>query len=338
MYVIQQPHDKIFKRVMTDRDNAISMLKNILPAGIKKMLILEDIRYEKDSFIPPHLKDYFSDLLTSVPVKGQKYKVKIYFLFEHKSYYVKNYPFQILRYLLEIWEQYQSLTKETGEKLPLIIPLLIAHPEGGWERKDMSDLVDIPSDDFKAFIPEFEHIVYDSVNENPEDYDFVETLKALLVIWRYFDSPDFFKHLGDAFKLIKKVHPETRFKDFVTSFMEYLIQTRQEEEYIEIQRIAEKEFSGGDVMQTIADMLRKEGVQEGVILGEQQGMVKGELRATRETLIDLAAELYGPLPGILPIKIKSIQSIENLRALTRKIVRTSSLEEFSGMVNKATEE
>ncbi len=120
--------------------------------------------------------------------------------------------------------------------------------------------------------------------------------------------------------------------------MEYLIQTRRAEEYIEIQRIVEKEFSGGDVMQTIADMFRKEGVQEGVILGEQQGMVKGELRATRETLIDLAAELYGPLPGILPIKIKSIQSIENLRALTRKIVRTSSLEEFSGMVNKATEE
>ncbi|RQD60275.1 MAG: Rpn family recombination-promoting nuclease/putative transposase [Desulfonatronovibrio sp. MSAO_Bac4] len=331
MYVIRQPHDKIFKRVMTDRDNAISMLKNILPAGIKDMLVLEDIQYEKDSFIPPHLKDYFSDLLTSVPVKGQKYKVKVYFLFEHKSYYVKNYPLQILRYLLEIWEQYQSLTKETGEKLPLIIPLLIAHPEGGWERKDMSDLLAIPSNDFKVFIPEFEHIVYDSVNENPEDYNFVETLKALLVIWRYFDSPDFFKHLGDAFKLIKKVRPETKFKDFVTSFMEYLIQTRREEEYIEIQKIAEKEFSGGDVMQTIADMFRKEGVQEGVILGRQEG----GLENAQDTLIDLAAEIYGPLPGMLPVKIKSIQSMENLRALIRKVIRTESLDEFTELVNRA---
>ncbi len=338
MYVIRQPHDKIFKRVMTDPENAVSMLKNILPAGIQKMLVLEDIRYEKDSFIPAHLKDYFSDLLTSVPVKGQKYKVKVYFLFEHKSYYDKFYLLQILRYVLEIWEHYRKITIETGEKLPLIIPLLIAHPEGGWERKDMSDLVHIPSDDFRAFIPEFEHIVYDSVNEDPEDFDFVETLKALMVIWRYFDSPDFFKHLGDAFKLIKKVHPEARLKDFITSFMEYLIQTRREEEYIEIQKIAEKEFLGDDVMQTIADMFRREGKHEGVIIGEQQGMVKGELKNAHETLIDQATELYGPLPGTLPTKIRSIQSMDNLRALARKIIRTESMEEFTELVNRAAEQ
>ncbi|WP_144311570.1 Rpn family recombination-promoting nuclease/putative transposase [Desulfonatronospira thiodismutans] len=31
MHVIHGPHDKIFKRVMADRENAISLLKNILP-------------------------------------------------------------------------------------------------------------------------------------------------------------------------------------------------------------------------------------------------------------------------------------------------------------------
>ena len=36
-------------------------------------------------------------------------------------------------------------------------------------------------------------------------------------------------------------------------------------------------------------------------------------------------------------KIKSIQSIENLRAITRKVHKTGSLEEFMGLVNKAVE-
>ncbi len=61
----------------------------------------------------------------------------------------------------------------------------------------------------------------------------------------------------------------------------------------------------------------------------------GELKNAQETLIDLAAEQYGPLPGMLPVKIKSIQSMENLRALTRKIIRTESLDEFTELVNRA---
>ena len=70
---IQGPHDKIFKRVMTDRKNAISLLENILPEAVRKLLVLEEIYYEKESFVPPHLSNYYSDLLTSVPVKDGGY-------------------------------------------------------------------------------------------------------------------------------------------------------------------------------------------------------------------------------------------------------------------------
>ncbi len=89
-------------------------------------------------------------------------------------------------------------------------------------------------------------------------------------------------------------------------------------------------------METIADMLIEEGKQNGVILGRQEGLIEGKLEATQETLIDLAAELYGPLPGVLQVKIKSIRSMENLRTLTRKIIKTESLDEFTELVDRAT--
>ncbi len=88
-------------------------------------------------------------------------------------------------------------------------------------------------------------------------------------------------------------------------------------------------------METLADQWLRQGKHEGLIIGEQQGIVKGKLEATQETLIDLATEVYGPIPGMLQVKIKSIQSVENLRALTRKIIRTDSLDEFTELVDKA---
>ncbi len=78
MAIVHNPHDKIFKNVITDRENAVSLLRNILPESIKKHLSLEEIGYEKDTFIPNHLREYFSELLTSVPVIGQDLEAKIY--------------------------------------------------------------------------------------------------------------------------------------------------------------------------------------------------------------------------------------------------------------------
>ncbi len=65
---------------------------------------------------------------------------------------------------------------------------------------------------------------------------------------------------------------------------------------------------------------------------------QGEIKATQETLIDVATEQYGPLPGILHEKLKSIQTLENLRALTRKVIKTQSLEEFTELVNRAVQQ
>ncbi len=64
---------------------------------------------------------------------------------------------------------------------------------------------------------------------------------------------------------------------------------------------------------------------------------KGKLEYAQDTLIDIAADLYGPLPKLLQDKIKSIQSIENLRTLTRKVYKSESLEEFIELVNRAAE-
>ncbi len=331
---IQGPHDKIFKRVMTDRENAVSLLGNILPESIRKHLVLENIFYEKDSFIPPHLRDYYSDLLTSVPVKGGKVSARIYFLFEHKSFGGHNTPIQMLRYMLEIWERYDRVMRERGDKLPMIIPVIIAHARDGWEYKKVPDYIDYPSGDFKVYIPDFDFVLYDAARENPDDYEFVETLKALLVIWRHFYSPDFLDHLVRVFRLINSDFPGVKFRDFVISFMEYLSAVRGEEEYIDIQETARRELSGGDeLMGTIADMFRKEGLEQGVILGRQEGEQKGR----QEMLIKSLTLKYDVIKPHIIDKIKSIQSLEILDQLFDLTYKCSTLDEFTKYLNEYTD-
>mgnify|MGYP006283332769 CR=1 FL=1 len=272
-------------------------------------------------------------------------EAKIYFLFEHKSARDRRTPIQLLRYILEIWDRYAKVAESTGDKLPIIIPVLITHAQYGWRAKRIIDLIDLPSDEFKAYIPDFDYILFDAIKEDPEEYNFNEAVRALLTIWRYSGSPDFIQTLHRVFRFVQQIDPEAKFKDFVIAIMEYLSAVRSEDEYIDIQKVAETEFSGGEeFMGTIAEMFRREGREEIKLEYEEKlAQLKNEwagqakVENAQETLLDVAADLYGPLPRLLQSKIKSIQSIENLRTLTRKIHKTESLEEFSELVTRAAD-
>ena len=93
-------------------------------------------------------------------------------------------------------------------------------------------------------------------------------------------------------------------------------------------------------MGTIAEMFRREGREETEqrFMKEKPKWVEhGELKNSQETLVDIATEQYGPLPNILYEKIRSISTLDSLRALTRKVIKTESLEEFTELVNRVTD-
>lgn len=84
----------------------------------------------------------FSDLFFRVDVNNNE--GYIYFLFEHKSYKDKLVIFQLLRYMIEIWES--KIKKENNNKLPIIILLLIYHDKGHWNIKTkLSEMISIAS-------------------------------------------------------------------------------------------------------------------------------------------------------------------------------------------------
>lgn len=58
-------------------------MKNYLPKSILKVIDLEQIQSEKESYIDEELKENFSDILFKTKIQGKE--GYIYFLFEHKN-------------------------------------------------------------------------------------------------------------------------------------------------------------------------------------------------------------------------------------------------------------
>ena len=81
-------------------------------------------------------------------------------------------------------------------------------------------------------------------------------------------------------------------------------------------------------METIADVLRKEG--------EQQGISLGELKKSREMLLEAISERFGAINPDLVRRINSIESHETLKMLFKQTFRVDSLEEFKEQVLRAT--
>ena len=87
-------------------------------------------------------------------------------------------------------------------------------------------------------------------------------------------------------------------------------------------------------MGTIEEMLRREGRDEGVLIGVEQGVQQGELKNAREMVIDMATEKYGFLPLSLESEIRTIQSVATLKGLGRQILKVDKIEDFTALVKK----
>lgn len=135
---VNKPHDKFFKETLGDVSVAQDFIHHYLPEEILGIIDTSSISPEKDSFITKDLEEYFSDLLFSVTMNGEE--GYLYFLFEHKSYEEKSISFQLLKYMIEIWEN--KLNKEKTDELPIVIPLVIYHGRQKWSMaRTLGDLL-----------------------------------------------------------------------------------------------------------------------------------------------------------------------------------------------------
>ncbi|EFI35483.1 putative transposase YhgA family protein [Desulfonatronospira thiodismutans ASO3-1] len=329
---IPNAHDLCFKSFFSREEFVRDFIQYYLPEEVKKHLDLTIIEIDMEGYLSEEFKEFYSDVVAKVYFKDRIHELELYFLFEHKS---KPYRFTILQTLNYQVQKWMRLLVDgkLDQYLPIIVPVVIYNGYKGWNFSvQFEDLFQLPSEHFKDFIPQFRHILHDIGQMDEASFKTTTIMEIFHLLLKYIYYPELDTKIHEIYDLLEKFPDNDKLTDYLFIIVRYVMASGA----IPEKRLLEhtKRFAGGEEMIGVAAREIEERVER---TRRPYWEKQAELKNAHETLIDIATEAYGPLPGSLNEKIKSIQSLENLRALNRKVLRTQSLEEFTELVNRAAQ-
>ncbi|MFO7736194.1 MAG: Rpn family recombination-promoting nuclease/putative transposase [bacterium] len=164
-----KPHDQFFIKTFSNESNMRVFLKDSLPAKLNRIIDFSYIKFESDTHIDTNLHKNITDLVVKTKTVSDKKPVNIYFLFEHKSKYDNKILFQILRYMVNIWEKDIKRKK----KPRIIIPFIFYHGERKWKLKKLRDLL-TDNDEIKKWMIDIPYLLFDTAqwdsDKSPKDF------------------------------------------------------------------------------------------------------------------------------------------------------------------------
>src|SRR6056297_3193568 len=306
---VLNPHDKVFREVYSNKENARSLLADKLPDNVLKLVDLNTLEISKDSFIEKELADYYSDILYRVDLTGGSQGV-IYVLFEHKIYYDKYVHLQVLEYMVKIWRLYIKQHKEPPDSLPIVIPLLVCHAGKEWPQNTerLSSLLSGPVGELAGYIPDFAFELYDLHRYADDQIKGTIMSRVILLLFKHIRDPDLRQKLPGILALMRTLMEKDTGLQYLEVVFRYLASAREKNElsWKQIKDIAEKAISeeaGRDVM-TLAERTKNEGRLEGEIKGEIKGLKEG---------IELGITLK--FPGDIDTVMAKVNKIDDLGTL-----------------------
>ena len=271
---VYQAHDKFFKSSMADPGVKEAFLKTYLPEHLKENLNLEKVEEINPQTISKRLQMQESDLLFRVNSSDGSANDDIYVLvlMEHKSYADSRTPFQVLKYLISIWES-QLNKKET---LKPILPIVFYEGRLKWEYPQIDTYFkDVPAE-WRPYLPLYQSLFFDFSLENKLDKlpDNIYLRHYLQVIRSVYepDKKKLAKELIESFSIIKDEEVLLEIFQRMILFIDNVHRNDWEESIIDI-------LKGEDIMPITMEQwieeLKEKGRKEGREEGMEKGMEKG---------------------------------------------------------------
>ncbi len=322
---IHHPNDKLLKATFSNPDNARAFFQNHLPQQISHAVDWNSLRLESSTFVDAQFATSESDLLFSL--KLQQSDAFLYLLFEHQSSEDPRMALRLLSYILRIWERFATAHPPPA-KLPAIIPIVLAQGKRPWRTAPrLEALLDLPveiADIIRPWQPtlvyhllELVRIPYEKLAGTPEGILTLRALKAEPVnellsdaLW---EEPLLFALSEGALERI----------------LRYVLNADSNVSLLKerIRKIHSKPLQTKTM--TLADQLRQEGRQEGLIKGKREGISEGQLLAFR-TAVSRALEIrHGSCPEGIREALKAIEDPKRLEQLHERAFRSESIEDFA---------
>ena len=306
--IVNQAHDKIFKETYGSIEVAREFFENKLPKEVLKLVNLDTLETQKDSYINKELKEFFSDLLFKVDINNKE--GYFYLLIEHKSYKEKLAIFQMLRYILEIWES--KFIKEEKETIPVIIPFLVYHDKSEWNiKQSISEMIygygDLPQA-IKEYIPNYKYILHDLTKYRKEEIRVASlqgVIDKLLANARYTTQERLIEVVSEGLEVLYNMYEKDKTIYYFETCLKYILSIREDLEKEDTIKAIEKiSKEGSEIIMTLAEQWIEEGIEKGI----EKGMAEGMKTIAKNMILE-----NEPIDKIMKYTKLTKEELENIR-------------------------
>ncbi len=295
----KDPHDRLFKRVMSDEANVRQLIKEFLPKELSSQIDLREMKLIPTEKIKGYNK-YYMDIAVECHISNTKGQV--YFVFEHKSYPDPGVLLQILNYMTVTWDEQRKKNKP----LTPIIPVVIYHGSSSWNvTTHFQGQFQNIGESIKPYIPEFNYVLVDltqipneEIEQRAKDTPF---LMASLMIMKLVALRD----IEDIAKITVIINLPEEEKQILFLYLLYTVDVDQDT----MQRIV-KELGGEEIVPSLAEKL----------------MSKGEIKGKQDLLIKQLRRKFG-LSSSDEKMIRSVTDESKLDAAAEAVLDAKSKEE-----------
>ena len=298
------PHNNLFHYALSHAQAARDLIQTHLPADLVSALDLDSLELQKDSFVDEELRESYSDLLYSVQLAdqdGTRGQGQVYLLLEHKSQSDPMTCFQLLRYIVRIWEQ--RLRK--GQSLCPVFPLVVYHGSEAWSAPaSLEEFIGGPRRLFEYGV-RLAYPVLDIGRIPDESLAREPFLQSILGLLKYGRGRDFKDKLEFLLRCLLESDAGELHLGHLKAVVVYISALSPSIPLEVLEMTIEKIFPAQYELGSIADQFIKKGRQEGL----QEGRKEGEIH-----LIQTLQEILG-----LPISDGATlepRSLEQLQAIT----------------------
>jgi predicted transposase/invertase (TIGR01784 family) len=319
MEPVANPHDRFLKQVMSNPATARDFVQNYLPMELVEQMDLGSLELSVESFVDTALQSHHTDLLFTLKLRNGDDGL-VYLLFEHKSYADRLVAFQLLRYLVRVWEH--SLRQY--DRLVPIVPVVVYHGQFPWQIEPGFRWLVRGPESFKSYVPEFAYQMCDLSSYNDDEIRGEVTLQATLLVLKHILHDDFRPHLAHALSLLSDLARQRTGLEYVETLLRYVSVSARHISPDELRETVDHAFpEGEELMSTIAEKWVEQGMQQGMQRGLEQGRREGIL-ATIEFGLELKFGIEGTM--LLP-DIYEIRDLNVLRALQQAVKAATSLDQ-----------
>jgi predicted transposase/invertase (TIGR01784 family) len=241
--------------------------------------------------------------------------IKLYLLFEHKSYQDDDIIFQLLRYEMRILEAERNQNK-TKKLITPILPLILYHGRTGWKlKKKLGDLYDAP-EVLKPYLLTFEAIVFDFSKMSDEEIKGQIIVRTTLLLMKHIFDPDLSERLPNILGLMQKLSEKETALEYLEAVLKYLSSASDHLNEQDLERAVRTAIPtiGDNAMTTLAETWMAQGKQEGM---QEEGI---------NILMRLLKKKFGSIPEDAETRISEADS-EQLLEWSENVLTAETVNE-----------